>query len=164
MRQVKTLSLFTVAAGTMLLGAVAGLAGAEAATVPPVGGPVSAATAPHIMTIMMENTDYSQFVGSPAMPFLNEMAHEYVDFTQAFGWHYPSLPNYLELLSGWREKVSGDCDINQKGCRDFTNPTLATQLEARGLSWNAYYQGDPRGCYQGDGSGNYPYWHNPFRY
>lgn len=117
------------------------------------------------MTIMMENTDYSQFVGSAAMPYLNQIAHQYADFTDAYGWVYPSLPNYLELLSGSDDGTAGnDCDITQAGCNNFTNPTLVDQLEQAGISWNAYYQGDPAGCYQGDGSGNYPYWHNAFRY
>jgi hypothetical protein len=116
------------------------------------------------MTIIMENTDYSQFAGSPAMPYLNELGHEYADFTQAYGWHYPSLPNYLELLSGSHEGVNGDCDITDPHCSGFTNTTLVDQLEASGISWHAYYQGLDKGCDQGDGSGNYPYWHNPFRY
>jgi hypothetical protein len=116
------------------------------------------------MTIVMENTDYSQFAGSAAMPYLNELGREYADFTQAYGWHYPSLPNYLELLSGSHEGVNGDCDITDPHCSGFTHTTLVDQLEASGMSWHAYYQGLDKGCDQGDGSGNYPYWHNPFRY
>jgi phosphatidylinositol-3-phosphatase len=120
---------------------------------------------PRIMTIIMENTDYSQFAGSSAMPYLNSLAHSYATFTRAFGWTYPSLPNYLALLSGSDQGTAGrDCDITDKGCGNFTSPTLAGQLDAKGLSWNAYYQGLPSGCFQADGGGNYPYWHNPFRY
>jgi hypothetical protein len=138
------------------LGVIGGMSAAAADT-------PSGAT-PHIMTIVMENTDYSQFVGSPAMPFLNELAHGYADFTQAFGWAYPSLPNYLELLSGDDQGDPGDCDITDPGCSNFTNTTLVDQLEAAGITWNAYQQGDAFGCDQSDGGGNYPYWHNPFRY
>ena len=123
-----------------------------------------AASKPHVMTIMMENTDASQFAGSPAMPYLNELAHQYADFTQAYGWHYPSLPNYLELLSGSHEGVTNDCDITDSGCSGFTHPTVVQQMEAAGITWHAYYQGLDTGCDQGDGSGYYPYWHNPFRY
>ena len=65
------------------------------------------ATPPHVMTIMMENTDYSQFVGSPAMPYLNEIGNEYATFTHADGWTYPSLPNYLELLLGSDDGTAG---------------------------------------------------------
>jgi hypothetical protein len=170
-----------VLAAVSLLAGLAGIAGATGlASAAPASAAVAAtsavqstavqstakkATPPHIMTIMMENTDYSQFVGSPAMPYLNEIAHEYATFTHADGWTYPSLPNYLELLSGSDDGTAGqDCDITQAGCSNFTNSTLVTQLEKAGISWNGYYEGDPSGCYQGDGSGNYPYWHNAFRY
>lgn len=124
----------------------------------------SGSTPPHVMTIMMENTDYGQFVDSNAMPFMNEMAHEYADFTNAYGWRYPSLPNYIELLAGSDHGVTTDCDITEKGCGDFNGPTLVTQLEDAGVSWSAYYQGLSTGCLAGHGSGNYPYWHNAFRY
>jgi hypothetical protein len=166
--------------GLAAVGLVAGVAGlgyaapAQAATTSAgTAQPATAAHAapPHIMTIMMENTDYSQFAGSAAMPYMNELAHEYANFTDAWGWTYPSLPNYLELLSGSDDGVGttdttpgNDCDITQAGCNNFTNPTLVDQLEKAGISWNGYYQGDPAGCYQGDGTGNYPYWHNAFRY
>jgi phosphatidylinositol-3-phosphatase len=150
-----------VAAGVLALGAGLVLGAPPAA---PAGAAPAAASPPHVMTIIMENTDYSQFAGSAAMPYLNELGHEYADFTQAYGWHYPSLPNYLELLSGSHEGVDGDCDITRPNCSGFTNPTLVDQLEAAGITWHAYYQGLDSGCDQGDGSGNYPYWHNPFRY
>jgi phosphatidylinositol-3-phosphatase len=116
------------------------------------------------MVIFLENADYSQMAASPAMPELNQLAHEYADFTRAYGWHYPSLPNYIELLAGSDMGVTSDCDITQPKCSDFHHNKIIDQLEAAGESWHAYYQGDPSGCYQGDGGGNYPYWHNSFRY
>ncbi len=119
---------------------------------------------PHIMVLFMENTDYSQFAGSSAMPELNEMAHEYASFSQAYGWHYPSLPNYIELLAGSDLGVTNDCDITDTGCSNFTHERIIDQLEAAGIPWHAYYQGDASGCDQSDGGGNYPYWHNSFRY
>jgi hypothetical protein len=121
-------------------------------------------TAPHVMVIFMENTDYSQTAASPAMPEFNKLAHEYADFTKAYGWHYPSLPNYIELLAGSDLGVTSDCDITDKGCSGFHHRRIIDQLKAAGDSWHAYYQGDPSGCYQGDGGGNYPYWHNSYRY
>ncbi len=145
----------------------AGATVAPETAVPATAAPATAAhpAPPRVMTIIMENTDYSQFAGSPAMPFLNALGHSYATFSRAFGWTYPSLPNYLALLSGSDEGTAGhDCDITDKGCGNFTNPTLADQLDAGGISWNAYYQGLPSGCFQGDGGGNYPYWHNAFRY
>ena len=156
--------LAALGTGALLVGGAAATATvAQAST--PTAGHTQSGQAPHVMTIMMENTDYSQFAGSPAMPYLNELAHEYADFTQAYGWTYPSLPNYLELLSGSDDGTAGsDCDITDPGCSNFTNTKLVDQLEAAGISWHGYYQGDASGCDQSDGGGNYPYWHNPFRY
>ena len=156
-------------AAVSLLASIAGVAGttgvASAAPAAATAAPASHSAAPHIMTIMMENTDYSQFAGSAAMPYLSELAHQYANFTSAYGWVYPSLPNYLELLSGSDDGTAGnDCDITDQGCSGFTNATLVTQLEQAGIAWNAYYQGDASGCDQSDGGGNYPYWHNAFRY
>ncbi len=163
-----TLGAAVLAAVPAATGSAAGAATTGAATT---GAPTTGAAsghrhteAPHVMVIILENTDYSQMVGSPAMPELNQLAHEYAFFTRAYGWHYPSLPNYLELLAGSDMGVTSDCDITQKGCSDFHHEKIVNQLESAGLSWHAYYQGLPYGCYQGDGSGNYPYWHNSFRY
>jgi hypothetical protein len=148
-------------AGLLGTGMAAGMAGMASAA-PSVHRPHHGA--PHVMVIWLENTDYSQMAGSPAMPELNLLAHEYADFTRAYGWHYPSLPNYIAGLAGSDLGVTSDCDITQKGCSDFHNKTIVDQLEAAGFSWHAYYEGVPYGCYQGDGGGNYPYWHNSFRY
>ena len=148
-------------AAALAVGLIAG-AGVAAASAPAASRVHHGA--PHVMVIWMENTDYSQMVASPAMPELNQMAREYADFTQAYGWHYPSLPNYIELLAGSDLGVTSDCDITDKGCSNFKHERIIDQLEAAGDSWHAYYQGDASGCDQSDGSGNYPYWHNSFRY
>lgn len=148
-------------AGALATGMAAGMAGT--ATAAPSAHHAHHG-APHIMLIWMENTDYSQMAGSPAMPEFNQLAHSYADFTRAYGWHYPSLPNYIAGLAGSNLGITSDCDITQKGCSDLHHEKIVNQMEAAGLSWHAYYQGDRSGCYQGDGSGNYPYWHNSFRY
>jgi len=129
---------------------------------PPAGHPTQ--PAPHVMTIMLENTDYAQFAGSPQMPYFNQLGHQYADFTNAYGWEYPSLPNYVTLLSGSDQGIQSDCDITETGCNNKTGKTLVTELQQKGYSWNAYYQGDATGCDQSDGSGLYTYWHNAFRY
>jgi phosphatidylinositol-3-phosphatase len=150
-----------------VLGAIAlaiGMTAGAASAAPAPAATNAQRSAPHIMVIWLENTDYSQFAASPAMPELNELAHEYASFTQAYGWHYPSLPNYIELLAGSDLGVTSDCDISNKGCNNFHHEKIIDQLEAAGLSWRAYFQGDPSGCFQGDGGGNYAYWHNSFRY
>ncbi len=127
----------------------------------------TAATAPHVMVIMMENTDYSQFaIGSPAMPYLNDLAHQYADFTSAYGWRLPEpaqLPGAAQRFR--RRHLSNDCDITDQGCTGFTNPTLVDPAGGRRDRWHAYYQGDVSGLRSRAtfSPGTTPYWHNVFR-
>ena len=61
--------LFSASLGALCAVAVAGiLAGPTDAAAPSTAH--APATPAHVMVIMMENTDYSQFAGSPAMPRL----------------------------------------------------------------------------------------------
>jgi hypothetical protein len=151
------------AAVTMTAGAAAALPAAASAA----ANPAAAHPAPHVMTIMMENTDYSQAAGSAQMPYLNQLAHQYTAFTQAYGWQYPSLPNYMELLAGSTLGITGDCDPGDKGCTDLTGQTFTDQLEAAKVSWHAYYQDDVSGCDAKSSDffhGNYDVEHNPWAY
>jgi phosphatidylinositol-3-phosphatase len=126
-----------------------------------------AAAAPHVMVIMMENTDYSQAIGSPAMPYLNDLVHQYGGFSRSYGWRYPSLPNYMELMAGTTLGISSDCDPGNEGCTDLSHQLFVDQLAAQGVSWHAYYQDDVSGC-DNDPSdfftGNYDVEHNVFPY
>jgi hypothetical protein len=126
-----------------------------------------AAAPPHVMVIMMENTDYSQAIGSPAMPYLNELAHQYAGFTQSFGWQYPSLPNYVELLSGSTVGINSDCDPGDPGCTNLMHERFVDQLEASGISWHDYFQDDVSGCDTDPSDffhGNYDVEHNALAY
>jgi phosphatidylinositol-3-phosphatase len=158
-----------MAAATAALALYAGAGPAAAAGNPAAGSPAAAkpAATPHVMVIMMENTDYSQAIGSAAMPYLNELAHEYTGFTQSYGWHYPSLPNYMELMAGSNLGITSDCDPGSKGCTNLAHEKFVDQLEAAGISWHAYYQDDVSGCNDNPGDffhGNYDVEHNAFAY
>jgi phosphatidylinositol-3-phosphatase len=162
---------------TALAAALVAFALPASAAVTPAATPAPrahVARQPHIMYIMLENTDYSQSAGASSMPYWNELAHEYAVFTQSFGWTYPSEPNYMEFLTGSTEGLSGDCDPGipgESGCpadataSDIVANTLTDEMENAGISWHAYFQADPTGCYQGSGggtNGNYDDEHNPF--
>lgn len=144
------------------------LASAGGASARPVSHNASSASgAPHVLTIMMENTDYSQSMGSAAMPYLNQLAHQYAGFTQAYGWTYPSLPNYMELVAGSTVGISSDCDPGDTGCTNLVHQTFTDQLEAAGVSWHAYYQDVVSGCDDNPSDffhGNYDVEHNPWAY
>jgi phosphatidylinositol-3-phosphatase len=126
-----------------------------------------AAAPPHVMVIMMENTDYSQAMGSAQMPYLNDLVHQYAGFTQAYGWQYPSLPNYVELFAGSTVGINADCDPGDKGCTGLSHERFTDQLETQGISWHAYYQDDVSGCDDNPDDffhGNYDVEHNMFAY
>src|SRR6266852_5281658 len=59
----------------------------------------AAATPPHVLMVLMENTSYEQIVGNSQMPFVNAQlaANGSVSTTDL---SHPSLPNYLGLTSG----------------------------------------------------------------
>jgi phosphatidylinositol-3-phosphatase len=163
------LSALTVVCG--IVAAISATATASASTARSGDAPAVAHTAvskaPHILTIMMENTDYSQVAGSAATPYMNELQHQYADFTQAYGWTYPSLPNYVELQAGSTHGISSDCDPGDKGCTNLSGTFMENQLEAKGISWHAYYEDDVSGCNTNsndDFHGNYDVEHNPWRY
>jgi hypothetical protein len=66
--------------------------------------------------------------------------HQYAGFTQGYGWQYPSLPNYVELMAGSTVGINGDCDPGDAGCTDLSHERLIDQLETQGVSWHAYYR------------------------
>jgi hypothetical protein len=125
---------------------------------------------PHVMMIMMENETYSSVIGNGALPFLNvTLASHYLVLQQAFAVGHPSLPNYLDVLSGSTWGVSSDCSPGP-GCQGGTS--LPNQLDQAGISWAGYMESMPVAGYTGgdaggaDGYGNelYAQHHNPFVY
>ena len=61
----------------------------------------------HTVVVMLENHDFSQFVGNPSAPFIN---HTLIPggllFANSHGVEHPSQPNYLDLFSGSNQDVS----------------------------------------------------------
>ena len=119
-------------------------------------------TKAHVMVIMMENHDYSEIVGNSNAPYINQLGSQYTSLTQNYGWTHPSLPNYLELLSGSTQGVSTDCNPGG-GCRG-SGATLVSELDAVGASWGAYMEGLPSVGYTRGDTGGYAVRHDPFVY
>src|SRR5580700_3178155 len=91
---------------------------------------------PKIMVVMMENESNSDIIGNPALPYVTSLAADYGSATQSYALTHPSLPNYLEIVSGSNEGVTDD---NPPSSHSFpTVPTLASQLVAAGYSLAAY--------------------------
>lgn len=154
----------TAAAFAVILLALAGCGSqggsptaARAAAPPPSSGTSGSS---HVVVLVLENHEANQVLGSRKAPYFNSLARRYALATNYYGISHPSLPNYLALIGGSTFGRTSDCT----DCGGIAAPTVASQLEAKGLTWRAYMEGMPRPCFSGDSSGNYAKKHNPFVY
>jgi len=123
------------------------------------------------MVIMMENESQSELIGSAGAPDTNALAQRYGLATQSYAFAHPSLPDYLELLSGSDFGVAND-DAPSSVNIPAGAQTLVNQLETAGISWRAYFENLPASGYTGGDTGGvdpyggdyYVQHHNPFVY
>jgi acid phosphatase len=103
----------------------------------------------HTVVVMMENHSYTEVVGNPAAPFIDQLARRGALFTRSYAITHPSEPNYLALFSGSTQGVADD------SCPHiFTAPNLAASLIAASRSFVGYAEdlpgaGSPA-CSQGE--------------
>jgi hypothetical protein len=62
----------------------------------------------HVFVIMMENHGYSQIIGNPNAPFINQEAKAANSSTNYFAVGHPSLTNYLEVVGGSNFGIRSD--------------------------------------------------------
>jgi len=121
--------------------------------------PVQAQSIPrpdHIVIVVEENKSYAQIIGNPAAPYINELSHRGVLFTQSYGVTHPSQPNYLALFSGSTYGVRSDvCPLELNG------NNLASTLLEKGLSFASYSESMPQPGFAGCAYGAYMRKHNP---
>ena len=116
---------------------------------PPAGaspGPAAAGHYDHIFVIVEENHGYADVIGNPAAPNLNALAAQYGVATSYYAVAHPSEPNYVALLGGSTFNVTND---NAYYVNQVAAPSLISELDQAGLSWNAYLQSLPHPGYQG---------------
>ncbi|HEY5025342.1 MAG TPA: alkaline phosphatase family protein [Acidimicrobiales bacterium] len=115
---------------------------------------------PHVMVVMMENKGLTQVIGQSDQPFTNSLATRNGLATQSYAFGHPSLPNYLDIVSGSNQGVTDD---NPPSSHRFpATATLADQLAAAGYSAKAYAENlppDPT-----TSAGNYAVRHVPWEY
>jgi phosphatidylinositol-3-phosphatase len=132
----------------------------------PSGNPIaSSAGVPnlaHIWVIFMENRDYSQLIGSPDAPYINQLATQYALATRYYGVMHGSQPNYIAFFSGETYGVTGGSTPN------LAATNLVDQLETAGRSWRVFAENYPGDCYNGitatggpDGPGTWVRRHTP---
>ena len=139
----------------------------DASPMPDASAPVDAGPMPWttIFTIVLENHDYAEIVGSGDAPYINKLismgalATRYSDS----GTH-PSLPNYLTLISGDRQ-YPGIVDVgpNFIGYFPSKSDNLGNQLETAKISWRSYQESMGAAC-KLSSAGTYATKHDPFLY
>lgn len=149
------------AAGLLAVLAVLGLACGHADSGRPLSLPsaLPAASSSRVITIVMENKEYGQIIGSRDAAYINTLARRYGLATSSYGVRHPSLPNYLALTSGSTHGIDSDCTDCHVSARNIVD-----QLEAARISWKAYMQDMPRPCFTGASAGGYAKKHDPFAY
>jgi phospholipase C len=118
----------------------------------------------HIFVIMMENHSYDQVIGNRLAPHINALAQTYGLATAYYGVTHPSEPNYVASIGGDYFGIQDDAPY---ATHTIDAPSLASQLEAAGLSWKTYQQALPYAGYTGTRYPNtgptlYASKHNPF--
>jgi phosphatidylinositol-3-phosphatase len=123
---------------------------------------IAAGQIKHVIVIVMENEGYGSVIGSSSAPYENQLASQYALAGNYFAVSHPSLPNYLALVAGDTFGVTSDCHPAQCPLPDTT---IATLLDANGLSWKEYAESMMSNCSQSDSqNGLYVARHVPFVY
>ena len=119
---------------------------------------------PTVFTIVLENHDYDEIVGSSNAPYINSLIAQYGLATSYRDTGHPSLPNYLHMISGDNQYSGSDRNPTTSPF-PVDQPNLGTQLEAAGIPWRSYQEsmGTSHPC-RLSGSGHYAPKHDPFLY
>jgi acid phosphatase len=111
--------------------------------------PTSTAPFGHVYLVALENTNYTDVIGSSLMPYLNGLANQYGLATQYYADTHPSIGNYLM----W---TTGQTLTNDDGQTPQTFPVSADnavrELIASGKSWKQYAESIPSVGYVGGDS------------
>ncbi|MFJ9458033.1 alkaline phosphatase family protein [Kitasatospora sp. NPDC101447] len=150
--------LTTLAAG---LGLAAGSLGLWSA-----GGSAAADTAAglpapdHVVVVVLENHAYSQVIGSPDAPYINDtLVAGGAQLTQSHALTHPSQPNYYALFSGSTQGIVDDSCVHVGALQA---PNLASELLAAGQTWASYNEGLPQQGATDCRVDNYAQKHNPW--
>lgn len=125
---------------------------------------------PIIFTILLENHDYAEIVSktpgdapSKNAPYINSLIKQYGLATNYKDTGHPSLPNYLNMISG-ANQYPGIIDLDPTNYPfPVAQPNLGDQLTTANIKWRSYQESAPSACALA-GSGNYAPKHDPFLY
>ncbi len=117
-----------------------------------------------IFTIVLENHDYAEIVGSTNAPYINSLIAMGGLATNYKDTNHPSLPNYLHMVSG-ADQYPGITDVSPNTAPYFPSSAknLGTQFEAAGIKWRSYQESMGTPC-KLTSSGTYAPKHDGFLY
>ena len=116
-----------------------------------------------IFTVVMENHDYAEIVGSANAAYINSLIAKYGLSTNYMDSRvHPSLPNYLFMISGGTQGVTSDFDPTTNGFPKNVQH-LGSQLVAKSVPWRSYQESMGTACKLA-ASGTYAPKHDPFLY
>ncbi len=136
----------------------------------------------HAYLIVMENRSYKEVLNNnPTTPYLNSLAKSAGSATNYQSNIHPSLPNYMEIISGSTYNIVGDAvpkwggvpaaqanGIINSPVAPLTSLSIADQLDSAGKTWKTYQESLPatgaRVDFSPKGAPLYDTLHNPFAY
>ncbi len=121
-----------------------------------------------VFTLVFENHDYAEVIGSDDAPFFNELARTYAVAANYSDCNiHPSLPNYLCMVSGDPQVPHGTSveptTAFAGGAFPIARENLASQLVRAGVFWRSYQEDMREPCFLAN-DGSYAPKHNPFLY
>ena len=120
----------------------------------------------HVYLVAMENTNYTDVVGTSAMPYLNGLANQYGLATQYYADTHPSIGNYLMWVTG---QILTNDDNQTPASFPVSVDNAVREVLAAGKTWKQYAESIPSVGYTGgdtvgpDG-GNFSTHHAPLLY
>ena len=114
----------------------------------------------HVIWIVMENHRRDSVIGSPSAPFESAMAAQCGSADDYRTVGFPSLPNYLGMVTGSTQGVRDD---GAPARHPITADNLFRQVRAAGGTAHTYAEAMPASCTL-TSSGRYAAKHNPAAY
>lgn len=106
-----------------------------------------------VFVVIFENENYDK---AQAEPFFGSLLSKGAFLSNFHAEAHPSQPNYIALISGDTQGVTGD------GNTTVDASHIGDLLEAKGKTWKVYAESYPGKCFKGAKSGTYVRKHNPF--
>lgn len=105
-------------------------------------GAAAMPVAQHVAILVLENSKFTDIVGSPNMPYINSLIRQGGLATRYYANHHPSLPNYFVMTTGTSPTTTDSSPV-------FTEDNVVRELEIHGKSWRVYAENLPQQGYLG---------------